>query len=239
MAGEVKEGQVPGQASQGAASEGTPAPTTSSEADVLKNELSAIRLEVAELKALREQDKRALQGKVDKDIARLEKRAQEKEQSLHSFVRQRLEKIGTGSEEIAELDQDLKRFSEGLSAQEKAALFDETQTRQEEEGYIEETKKDMVKAITEEFSVEIPWNHPDLKGDEPKEYLRSATKLAKKLLADKADAERKGTLTKAAESGALSALGGAPSGAANPIANIDKPEELWEEYVRRGKPPLK
>lgn len=232
---EVEEGNVQDQASdEGAAQEGTETKDTLAGADV-QQQVSALQQELADLKAQREQDRRSMQAKIDKDIAREQKQRETERRALQAFVRERLEKAGADSEELNAFEQEYGRFTERLSDKEKAELYEEMITVREEERAIQEVQEEIVGAIAEEFEVEIPADHPDLDKDSPTSLQRSALKLAKKLLAEQTKQKEKEALTKAGEKGELGSLGGGPGGTVNPLAGITDPEELHEIWVKRGR----
>lgn len=230
MAGEDEKGQV--QPTSEGVEAGTKGQDDSPEAKLQR--LSAIEQELADLKAQRKQEEqlihalKAKQSQADQEIARVEKRWKAREEALQSFVRGQMQGAGATPEEITQFDGDFNRFSAGLSDKEKATLYEEMIAEREERTQIQEAQEEMVKGIAEAFEVEIPLSHPDLNKDDPRSLQKSALKVAQKLAAEKAKGKEKDALTKAAETGALGALGTGPGGVANPLAGITDPDKLWD-----------
>jgi len=240
MAGEDKEATVQGQTSGGEPQKETEPKETLPGADVQQVVSRIIDERLADVRAELEASRRAAQGKIDKDIARIEKQREKEREALQTFVRQQLEAKGATTEELASFEKDYGHFAEGLSAQEKASLYEEMVAHTEEERLIREAQNSFVKKISKAFEVEIPIEHPELKSDAmkytPEQFDDSVIALAKKLQAEKAKEAQKQALTKAAESGVLSSLGTGPGGTAPPLAGVKTPDEAYEEWIKQGRP---
>lgn len=237
MTGEEKGAQVQDPSASAGADPGTGGQEALPGADV-QQQVSALQQELAGLKAAREQDRRSLQGKIDKDIAREKSQREGERKALQAYVKGHMVQAGASSEELAAFETDYGRFTEGLSDKEKATRFDEMVATQGVEREVREYQDRYIKGIGGTLGIDIPPDHPDLKRDltsSPEDFEASVGAVAKKLLAEKQKAGDKATLDAAAQAGALGSLGGGPGGVANPLAGITDPEELSKIWVKQGR----